>query len=147
MGYGPNKYTGKQFLAAITEHIHGQLLKQGEFQNNSLGYFGARLRYKVEVDLLARGENQLIVTGETGIIPTLADGTPDPESVETAMTAQEGDVRETVIVEGGSTMGTATHTQEGDRKQAGRQDGDRLRQRENVKGKEKEVVGKGAGTK
>ena len=146
MGYGPNKYTGKQFLGAITEHIHGQLLKQGEFQNNSLGYFGARLRYKVEVDLLARGENQLIVTGETGIIPSLPDGSPDPDSIDAAMTAQEGDVRETVTVEGGSTMGTATHTQEGDRKQA--TPDKRLRERENVKGgREKEVAGKGAGTK
>jgi len=147
VSYGPNKYTGKQFLDALCGHIRAQLEKQGEFQNVSLGYFGIEFDYKINVRLLARGETNLTLTTDTAIIGTREDGTPDPDCIQAGLTATKEDVQAVVSVEGGSKAGTANQTQMGDHKKF--DDDKRLRQRENVSKGSKEplVVGKGTGGK
>lgn len=132
MGYGPNKYTGAQFIDGILEHLRNQLMKQGEFQNNSLGYFGCEFNYKLEVKLLARGETHLIVPAHGALLATNPDGTTPDDVLGASITATDADTKSTVKIQGGTSAGTATRTQTGDHKQA---DPDkRLRERQNVKG-------------
>lgn len=136
MGYGPNKYKGREFIDGICDHIRGQLLKQGEFQNNSLGYFGVSFDYKIRIKLLARGENLLELIGEGAKV-----GVPDErgevpnEVLQASLNSTEEDVKAVVEGSGGSSAGTATHTQPATTDKRNNQPHTRLRevQKEKVK--------------
>lgn len=97
MGYGPTKYAAPQLARNITEVIGDHMARFSAFNNTSLAYFGARIKYRIEIELFARGETKEVVQKELtiGANPTLEEQT-DPTLGITA---------ETVVVEGEKSAG------------------------------------------
>lgn len=128
MAYGPNKYTGKQFIQGILDTISDRIHKQGEFENSSLGYYGIEFTFRIDVKLLARGETNLVIEGASAQLGVNPDThTIDEDVFQAGLTSTVEDVKTTVTVAGGSSAGTGTHTQPGDHKKA--HDSQRLRTR------------------
>ena len=97
MPYGPQKYPAPELARNITEVIGDHLARFSAFNNTSLCYFGARIKYRIEIDLFSRGETKEIVSKETqiGDLPTLEEQTDPALAI----------VGETAHIEGEKTAG------------------------------------------
>lgn len=97
MPYGPQKYPAPELARNITEVIGDHLARFSAFNNTSLCYFGAKVKYRIEIELFSRGETKEIVVKETqiGEIPTMDEQTDPALAIR----------GETVVVEGEKSAG------------------------------------------
>jgi hypothetical protein len=93
MPYGPEKYAAPILARNITDVIADHLARFSAFNNTSVCYFGARLKYRIEIELFSRGNTREIVEKETtvGANPTLEEETDPALEISAERVVVDGD--------------------------------------------------------
>lgn len=92
MPYGPEKYAAPILARNITDVIADHLARFSAFNNTSVCYFGARLKYRIEIELFSRGNTKELLEKETilGANPTLEEETDPGLGIEAEVVVVEG---------------------------------------------------------